>query len=103
MITIKIGSSQREFSIGDIDERWIAQQVARQKKDGPVCVRIIIRAGVGIDMELATAGCPKSIGSRAATTSERSIFELWHEQGLDDDNFSGGTVVSFLKKLRRFL
>lgn len=41
MISLKIGSVERKD--GNIEERWIAQQIRKRREDGnPICVQAVI-------------------------------------------------------------
>ena len=104
MSTIKIGNEERLLE--DADPQWVNQQINNRKSAGEsVCVRITIREG-DLNLNLATPNCSSSGGGgggRAPTTDERRIFDLWARRGLDEQDFSGGNVVSFIKQLQNLL
>ena len=95
---IIIGSSER--NINDIEPNWINDQVNRRKSDDvPICVRVEIQHN-DIDIALATADCPRGVGgSRILTQSENEMIDLWNKLHLNDDEFSSGNLVAFIKQL----
>ncbi len=99
MITIRIGDSERELDTAD--EHWINDQISRRRQDkAPPCVRVSIRKA-GFDMVLSTPTCGGGgSGGRAPNEQERAVFELWEKRGLSNNDFTGGSVVAFLKQLR---
>ena len=97
MITVKIGTDERDMTEG-IDEQWINQQIARRREDGEqVCVRITIHEGE-VNVNLATPTCTGgSVGGRRPNGAELEIIELWNRRGLNEVQFTGGNLVAFLK------
>lgn len=102
MIKIKIGETEREFE--DIEEGWINQQINRRKADGlEVCVKVYIEKR-NIDLILSTPACGSRYGSsRSPNSTEARILDLWKERGLNQEDFTGGNLVAFLKQLKRFV
>lgn len=100
MTKIKIGSDERRFE--DADEGWINQQITRRRRDGEnVCVRVTIHTDV-LNMLLCTPTCGGGFGGcRPPNRHEKEVFDLWNQSGLNCDSFTGGGVVSFLKRVRR--
>jgi hypothetical protein len=107
MLTIQISDSRTEFeNISDIDESWINQQINRRRRDGlTICVRISIKNDApDVNMGLATAACTSSGGgSRPPNSYESRIFNLWEQMGLSKSDFQSGSVVAFLKQLRKII
>jgi hypothetical protein len=102
MIRIQIGDA--EMDLGNVDESWINQQINRRRGDGlVVCVKVTVKDG-DLDMILATPTCGPGGGqARPPRPHEKSVFDLWNQQGLNDANFTGGKLVAFLKKLKQIL
>lgn len=101
MIKIRIADVEKELA--SADEQWINQQINRRRADGQVvCVRVTIHED-GLNMVLATPTCGAGGGGRPPSPEERRVFDLWKKRGLDDENFSGGNVVAFLKQLPHLL
>jgi hypothetical protein len=101
MVTLQIGNDSREIRTkSDIDETWINQQINRRRAEGQkVCVRVTIDEG-NVRLLLATPGCGTGIGSpRPLNSSERDLFELWSGRGLDRIDFTGGSVIAFLRQM----
>lgn len=99
MITIRIDN--REVELSEVDQRWINQQINRRREDGLTpCVIIKIKEH-GIDMILSTPSCEKYLGvsNRQPNKKERKIFDLWKKLNLNNENFSSGNVVAFIKQL----
>lgn len=101
MIRIKIGEEdlpEEQASAG-----WITQQIERRRRDGiAVCVEVRIKEA-GLDMRLATPGCPRGGGGRPPNAHEKAIFDLWRECGLSETGFAPGRVIEFLARLKRLL
>ena len=98
-IRVIIGSSERE--IEDIEPNWINEQVNRRKSDNvPVCVKVNIK-NESTNITLASTDCPcsRSGGGRHPNHEEREIFELWNKLHLNDENFSSGNLIAFLKQV----
>ena len=102
MIEIQIGQIKRKEN--EIDELWINEQVNKRRADGvPICVRIIIKEGI-MNFALASSQCQGgSPKSTPPTQQERAILDLWKQCGLDKDDFRGGNVFAFLKRVRKYL
>lgn len=101
MIKIRIADVEKELA--SADEQWINQQINRRRADGQtVCVRVTIHEG-GLDMVLATPTCGAGGGGRPPRPDENRVFDLWKKLGLNDESFTGGNVVAFLKQLQHLL
>ncbi len=99
MINIRIGSE--EHKLEEIDERWIADQIVRRRRDGErVCVQVRIDVD-RIHIGLATPTCARGGGGlgRSLTTEERELVDLWHQLHLNTDEFSPGNVLAFVKRI----
>jgi hypothetical protein len=98
-VRIKIGTSERD--INNIESNWINEQIKRRRDEGTsVCVRVFIEHG-GIDIVLSTADCPQGPGrNRRLTKSENEVVALWKKLHLNEDNYSSGNLIAFLKQLR---
>ncbi len=100
--TVKIGSEER--SLDTADEQWINQQINKRRADGEqVCVRVqIVAEGVNVSLSTPTCGGGRGGGrGRRPNANEQRIVDLWRERGLTAPNFTGGSLVAFLKQLRR--
>jgi len=101
VITVRIGDSERELS--SVNESWIIEQISKRKKDEvAVWVQVIIEESPYLNMILSTPGCPRGRGSaRPPNPREQEIFDLWDKHRLNTNDFSGGSLISFLKQIRR--
>ena len=99
MITVKIGSEEREF---EGNPQWVHEQLERRRREnGCVCVRVHIHCGV-IRMQLASEGCAGGDGpGRRPNEQEQELFDLWRRMQLDTSSFSSGNLVAFLKQIQR--
>jgi len=98
MIRVRIGDAERELS--SVSESWINQQINRRCADGQsVCVRVIIHQDQ-LNMTLSTPSCPKGSGGRPPNRYEEQVFDLWGKRGLNQEQFTGGNLIAFLKQLR---
>lgn len=106
MITIKIGSSLREFStIRDIEEGWILQQVNERRRTGEnVGVRVTIDQ-LPLQITLATPNAQSGGGGsgRQPKDVEQSAFNLWNECGLNTNSFDPGRLIEFLKRVSKLV
>jgi hypothetical protein len=102
MNTISIGNDSRPLD--QADPEWITQQVNRRRQDGmPVCVRISINTA-DLNISFATPTCAASGGGgRQPTVRERGILDLWTKHGLNDQDFSPGNIVAFVKQVLRLI
>lgn len=100
MITIKIGTNERRN--GDINKRWIQDQVnSRKQSDEPICVRFHIECD-GINIRLASRDCPQSGGgSRQLKKREQAIVDEWMKKDFANKDVNPGMVVSYLEFLKR--
>lgn len=102
MIRVQIGDMERELA--GADEHWINQQINRRRADGEsVCVKVTINED-DFNMILSTPSCGScGGGGRPPNNREKRIFDLWDHRGLNDIDFTGGSLVAFLKQLMRLL
>jgi hypothetical protein len=102
MSEISIGGDQRP--LGDVDANWIIEQINGRRRMGEVvCVAVAIRTD-GADIRLTTPACVTGQGGgRAPLPREREILDIWRELGLDENDFSAGNVVAFVKRVRKYL
>lgn len=102
MITISIGPAQA--TIEQADEGWINQQIDRRRADGAVvCVQVTVDER-DARLTLRTPTCSSNGGGGwNPNPREQRIYALWCERGLNQRDFSGGSVVAFLHQLRRLL
>jgi hypothetical protein len=101
MISVRIGDNERDLA--EADEQWVNQQIKRRRADGQtVCVSVTIREK-GLNLVLFTPTCGERGGGRLPNPQEKEIFDLWESRGLNDENFTGGNLVAFLKQLRHLL
>lgn len=85
MITIRIGQETR--SDADASESWINEQINRRRADRQnVCVEVC-----------------GGVGGRPPNGKEREVLDLWNRRGLNANDFTGGSLVAFLKQLRSLL
>lgn len=73
MITLQIGTSERRD--GNINKRWIQDQVNSRRKSGePICIKFHIQCG-DVNVRLASGDCPKtSGGSRQLEKKKRLLL-----------------------------
>ena len=102
LATISIAGDTRNLS--EVEESWITQQVNRRLRDGAaVCVIVRVRT-TGIDVSLPTPGCGGGNGGgRAPNRREQEVIDLWKSHRLHTTEFTGGSVIAFLKQLRRYV
>jgi len=103
MIEISIGGLPRNLKYAD--ESWINQEINGRRENGEtVCVRVTIRTA-DVDLTFSSPGCPSRGGrlTRDLTRAEKQVHELWKNRGLNADNFTGGSVIAFLKQLDRIV
>ncbi len=99
MITVRIAEEERQLDAAD--EQWINQQINRRRADGQtVCVRVTVHKD-DLDVVLSTPNCASGGGGRPPRPREREVLDLWNQRGLNDINFTGGSLVAFLKQLKR--
>ena len=98
VINIRIGNEERKLE--DADESWINKQInRRQAAHELVCVRARIEED-GLNLILQTPACSSSGGGgRRPNPHEREVMDLWEKLGLNQNNFTGGKVIAFLKQL----
>jgi hypothetical protein len=102
MITIKIGNNER--SDGDINARWITDQVnARRRVGEKICVFFKVNCG-DINLSLPSRDCPKSVdggGGRPPNVKEEFILDEWKKKGFSVNDVNPGMVVSFWEFLKQ--
>jgi hypothetical protein len=101
MITLKIGTSERRD--GDINARWIQEQVnVRSKECEKICVFFKINCG-DVDLNLPSRDCPKPSGggSRKLSTKEKNILDEWKKKGFPLNDLNPGMVISFWEFLKK--
>ena len=102
-VTVQIGNETRDFS--EASETWIDDQIVRRQRDSsPVCVVVTIKTAMA-DVFLATPTCSGrgGGGTRPPSQREQQIFALWNEHKLDTSHFTRGSLVAFLKQLRKLI
>lgn len=100
MNTISIGNDTRQLD--QADPEWITQGINQRRKDGlSVCVRVQIQTGdLRISFSTPTCGGGGG-GGRLPTPKERELLDLWTKHGLNEQGFSPGGVVAFVKQALR--
>jgi hypothetical protein len=98
-IRVKIGPIEKD--IADVDPSWINEQINRRREaEASVCVQVSIERD-SVRLHLATSNCPHSRGSsRPLTTQENEILSLWKKLHLNEDSFTGGNLIAFLRQIR---
>lgn len=96
MITIKIGTAEQRD--GDINARWITDQVNARRKEGKkFCVIFKVNCG-DVNLNLPSRDCPTTGGGgggRKPNAKEERILEEWRNKGFPDKDVNPGMVVSF--------
>ncbi|WP_147303542.1 hypothetical protein [Rhodohalobacter sp. SW132] len=94
MIAIKIGTADRRD--GDIDARWITDQVNARRREGKkICVLFKVNCG-DVNLNLPSRDYPKAGGGgRKPNVNEEFILDEWRKMGFPDQNLNPGMVVSF--------
>lgn len=97
MISVRIGNEERQCPV---DPNWVNQQLKGRRGDGAApCVRIQIKSD-GVDIMLASKACGGGAGGgRRPNGQEQALFDLWTKHHLDQPDFAGGNLVSFLKQV----
>lgn len=100
MITLQIGTAERRD--GDIEKRWIQDQVNSRRKNGePICVKFHIQSD-GANIRLASGDCPQSSGgSRQLKKTEQAIVDEWFKKDFPNKDVKPGMLVSYLEFLKR--
>lgn len=102
MIVLKIGNEERRN--GNIEKRWIAQQL--NKRNGrPVCIELVIRQG-DVKARFKSGACAR--GTRGSNgpkpnRKEQKLFELWDQKGLNGTDIKPGMLISFMKQYERYV
>lgn len=98
MVRVQIGFDEK--LLNEIDESWIVHHINARKHDGVnITIKVFIESG-DIYMTLSTPGSSNGGGGRAPRPNEMQIFQLWDKHGLNNQNFSAGNLISFLKQIR---
>ena len=95
MITIKIGTAERRD--GDINARWITDQVNVRLREGKkFCVLFKVNCG-DVNLSLPSRDCPKNGGGggRKPNAKEEFILDEWRKNKFLDQDVNPGMVVSF--------
>jgi len=102
MIRIQIGIDER--TIDAAEPNWINQQINRRRSlQEPICVRVKIKIG-DVNLMLSTPNCQCFGGDGSPLNSkENQIVELWNRLRLNENDFSGGNLVAFLKQVDKLL
>ena len=101
MITMKIGQQERE--VADVDESWINSELRRIRAAGEAdCVRVRIDT-TSATAVLTTSACPSETGGREPNSTERRLFAIWDELGLNEPEFASGRLIAFLHRVEDLL
>lgn len=100
MVSLRINGA----SVSPDDESTVVQQVNGRRDEGVrVCVQLTVAEG-DLNVALSSSQCGGSGGGgRPPRPSEKRVFELWDKLGLNDESFTGGQLVAFLKQLSKLL
>lgn len=98
MIQVQIGGTKKKLE--DAQPRWINEQLARRRRDGESdCVRVWIQKAQ-VDIVLSTPSCPSAgVGNRGLNSREEEIRDLWTKRSLNASDFTGGSLIAFLKQV----
>jgi hypothetical protein len=104
MVTVRIAGQERKWDDpDDAEEGWISQQIIGRRTAGErVCATVGI-ATPYVNVGLSTPGCAFGGGGRRPNDDEARIIDLWNTRGLNDPNFSPGSLIAFLHQLGRLL
>ena len=103
MIEIQIAESKKSTDEGY--ESWVNQQINNRRKEGQiVCVRVFIKE-YHLNLILSSPECPLMGRPKRSpfTKQENDILELWNKCKLNTNDFPGGSLIAFLKQVRRYL
>lgn len=102
MIFIRIGKVERKLE--EAEESWINQEINGRKEAGEsVCVRVRFDEG-DLSFNIQTPTCSTTFGGGfIPNRHEKAIIELWDERGLNNDDFTGGNVIAFIKQLKKLM
>lgn len=100
--TITIGDETR--SITENYEGWISEQLRNRRKAGE-SVRILIKIDGDLNLTFACEDNPSGGGggTQNYSPSQQEIINLWLQHGLNKCPINAGEVISFLKRLRKFI
>lgn len=100
MISIEVNGENRNWT--DVGPNWVTQQITRRRRDGQtVCVRVRV-SELGATWSTPTCG-GRGGGGGPVSSEVRHVSELFSQHGLDQDDFSPGSVIAFLRALERLL
>lgn len=101
-VTVKIAGEAR--SLEEADANWVIQRINGLRKAGQsVCLEMSIRTSE-VRMALTSPDCePSGSSGRQANRREQEVFKLWEQMGLNQADFNGGHVNTFLQRLRHLL
>lgn len=101
MIRVRIDTA--DYDLKDVTESWINEQINRRRDDNvPVCIQVIIQTS-NINIVLSTPGCGGGGGGRPPNSQENVILQLWGKMRLNKDDFAGGNMVAFLKRVQSYI
>jgi hypothetical protein len=101
-IRVQIGTDERAY--GEADANWINGEITRLRRDSePVCVQVTIDQG-DINLVLTTMDCQQAAGRGGGPTNFQvnEIVALWKKLRLDQPDFSGDGLISFLQQVTRY-
>ena len=98
-IQVKIGPVEKD--VADADPNWINEQINRRRSDGiAVCVQVTIDID-SVHLRLSTPNCPRAGGSvLSLTTQENEIVSIWNKHHLNEETFTGGNLIAFLRQIK---
>ncbi len=101
MIRVRIGTA--DYDLNEVTESWINEQVNRRRADNvPVCIQVIIRTS-SLNVMLSTPGCGGGGGNRPPNAQENAILQLWDQMHLNNEDFAGGNMIAFLKRVQSYI
>lgn len=97
-ILVKIGPVEKDIVAAD--PSWVNEQINRRRADSiGVCVQVTIDTGT-VHLLLTTPNCSHSGGSfRPLTTQENEIVSIWNKHHLNEETFTGGNLIAFLRQM----
>jgi hypothetical protein len=97
MIKVRIGNTEKDLK--DVRGSWINEQLNRRRRDNAsICVQVTIDKPP-LNMVLSTPGCSGTGGCRTPNTLEQRILELWEKYKLNSSDFTGGSLIAFLRQI----
>lgn len=104
MISIDFGGDEKRVN-NEITTEWLVNALNKRGLNrNSICLYVTIEHE-DILLSLATGSCPSRKGSPKSKfpRSSQHIIEMWNENGLNEQNFKTGQLISFLKWLFKFL